>query len=102
MAKILKDGSEIRQWVEARGGHPLRMDPPVNDPSGIPLLQLTFDQHALNADQNEGPDRMTPGFELSDWDDWLETLREQNLVVVVDDDLSAGRQIDYRIMSREE
>ena len=57
MARTLTDRNEIRQWAEARGGNPMLMDTP--DGTGMrTLLQLTFGQHAINTDGNEGPDRI--------------------------------------------
>ena len=56
MSKILTKAADIRQWVEARGGNPILLDMPDGTGSRT-LLQLTFGQHFLNADENEGPDR---------------------------------------------
>jgi len=102
MAKTLVERSAIREWTEARGGKPILMDVPDPAVGERSLIQLTFDQHALNADHNEGADPMTPGFTLVSWDEWFEAFEDQGLALVVNDDLSEGRQIDYRIMSREE
>ncbi|WP_404401084.1 hypothetical protein [Pelagibacterium halotolerans] len=102
MARILRDEEAIRQWTEARGGAPVMMDVPEPGGGTSQLLQLTFGQHALNADHNEGADRPVPGFELAEWGDWIDALRRQDLVLVVDDDMDEGRQIDYRFMSSSE
>lgn len=102
MRKILDDPAAIRQWTEARGGYPIMMDIPEPGGSEQSLLQLSFGQHALNADHNEGPDRVVSGFDLVDWDAWLAALKAQDLVLVVDDDLAADRQINFRFMSRGE
>lgn len=102
MARYLSEPEEIRTWVEARGGHPIMMETPDPAIGTRSLLQLSFGQHALNADHNEGPDRPVPGFELVAWDDWLRAFREQDLVLVVDEDVSEGARADYRLMSREE
>ena len=102
MAKILTEPGAIRQWTEARGGNPILLDVPDPVAGERSLIQLTFDQHALNADHNEGADPMTPGFRLVDWDEWFAAFEDQGLALVVGDDMSEGRQIDYRIMSRKE
>ncbi|WP_127143704.1 hypothetical protein [Pelagibacterium montanilacus] len=100
--RVLEHEDDIRQWVEARGGYPVLME--TREPGGETraIVQLTFDQHALNAGGNEGPDRATGGLELADWQNWMTAFKDQGLVVVVGEDLSSGRQIDYRIMSREQ
>jgi hypothetical protein len=64
------------------------------------LLQLTFGQHALNADNNEGPDRLT-GFELASWDDWMAALDAQNLALRVPDDLAPDKENDFEFVSRD-
>lgn len=102
MAKILTEHSAIRQWTEARGGNPILLDVPDPVAGERALIQLTFDQHALNAERNEGADPMTPGFRLVTWDEWFQAFDDQGLALVVDDDLSEGRSVDYRLMSREE
>ena len=102
MHKTLTDPTDIRSWTEARGGNPLAMDVPEPTGGTQTLLQLSFGQHALNADHNEGPDRPVGGFELVSWDDWLEAFERQGLALVVEDDLEAGRIANYRLMSRSE
>lgn len=57
MAKVLSELDEIRAWTEARGGNPIMADMPEPGGREQHLLGLTFDQHMLNADSNEGPDR---------------------------------------------
>lgn len=99
--KVLVEPQDIRVWVEARGGYPIMMDTPDPVQGTRSLLQLTFDQHALNADNNEGPDR-AGGFDLVDWDAWLTAFKAQDLVLVVDADTGDHRLNDYRIMSRGE
>ena len=102
MAKILKELADIRTWAEGRGGNPIMAEMPDVGGKSQQLLQLTFDQHMLNADGNEGPDRATAGFELVAWEDWFAALEAQGLVLVVDDDVEGDRYADYRFMSREE
>lgn len=102
MAAILSELDDIRAWTEARGGNPIMADMPDSGGREQHLLGLTFDQHMLNADANEGPDRPGSHFELVDWTAWYEALKAQGLVLVVEDDLEGGRRADYRFMSREE
>ena len=84
MARILHKREEIRDWVLARGGAPMLEDLPDGTHDQI-LLQLTFGQHALNADGNEGPDRVV-GFELASWDDWFAEFDKQQLALKVNDE----------------
>lgn len=102
MAKVLSDLADIRQWAEARGGYPIMADVPSPGGKDQSLLGLTFDQHMLNAQNNEGPDRPGTHYDLVDWEAWYAAMKTQDLVLVVDDDMSEGRQIDYRFMSRGE
>jgi hypothetical protein len=100
MSKILTDHAEIRQWTEARSGHPMLMDTP--DGTGTrTLLQLTFGQHALNGTGDEGPDRLG-GFQLASWDDWFAALEESGLAVQVSDDPSGGNEAEFQFVSRED
>jgi hypothetical protein len=84
MSKVLRKHEEIRDWVIARGGAPMLEDVPDGTRDRI-LLQLTFGQHALNADQNEGPDRIG-GFELASWDDWFAEFDRQKLALEVEEE----------------
>lgn len=102
MAKVLSELAAIRQWTEARGGNPMMADIPEAGGKEQNLLGLTFDQHMLNADSNEGPDMATSHFDLVDWDSWYAALKAQDLVLVVDDDLDGDLYADYRFMSRGE
>lgn len=99
MAKILTERDAIRQWTEARGGYPMLMDTP--DGTGIrTLLQLTFGQHALNSENNEGPDRLT-GFHLVSWEEWFAALDEGGLALRVSDDPSGGNENEFEFVSRD-
>lgn len=102
MAKVLTKLDDIRTWTEGRGGNPIMADMPAPGGKDQYLLNLTFDQHMLNADNNEGPDRPTTGFELVSWEDWYEAFKAQDLALVVDDDLEGDTYADYRFMSRKE
>lgn len=98
MSKILTNAADIRQWVEARAGNPVMLDTPDGTRSRT-LLQLTFGQHLLNSDENEGPDR-PGGYELASWDDWLAELDRQGLALKVSDDPSGGNEHEYTFVNR--
>lgn len=102
MSQVLTDPAAIRQWTEARGGFPMMMDTPDGTGGSRSLLQLTFGQHLLNSDNNEGPDRPVPGWQLSAWDDWFAEFDRQNLALKVSDDPSGGNEQEYLFVSREE
>jgi hypothetical protein len=98
MSQILKDRQAIREWVEARGGNPVLTDMP--DGTGIrTLLQITFGQDALNADGNEGPDRVD-GFQLVSWEEWFAALEKGNLAIEVTDDPSGGNEAEFTFVPR--
>jgi len=64
------------------------------------LLQLTFGQHAINTDGNEGPDRIG-GFQLVSWDDWFAALDAAKLALRVSDDLAGGNEAEFEFVPRE-
>lgn len=98
MPRTLTDREDIRQWATARDGYPMLMDTP--DGTGIrTLLQLTFGQHALNSDQNEGPDRVG-GFQLVSWEEWFAALEAGNLALRVSDDPSGGNEAEFEFVPR--
>jgi hypothetical protein len=99
MPRILTDRAEIRQWAGARNGSPMLMDVPSGTGSRT-LLQLTFGQHALNAQNNEGPDRVGGGYQLVTWDDWLAELERQQLALKVNDDQPGRLDNDFEFVSR--
>jgi hypothetical protein len=99
MSKILMSLEEIRDWAEARGGNPVSMEIP--DGAGYrTVLQLTFGQDSLNADNNEGPDRQG-GFRLTSWNEWFAALEANNLCLRVSDDPSGGREAEFDFLPRE-
>ncbi|SMQ86008.1 hypothetical protein SAMN06295905_3304 [Devosia lucknowensis] len=100
MSQILTDREAIREWATARGGNPMLMEVPEGSRSRT-LLQLTFGQHAINADGNEGPDRVG-GFELVDWDEWFAALEANNLSLMVSDDPSGGNEAEFSFVERGE
>ncbi|WP_375450842.1 hypothetical protein [uncultured Devosia sp.] len=99
MAKILTSREDIRAWAAARGGNPMLMDTPDGTGSRT-LLNLTFGQHALNSDGNEGPDRLN-GYQLVSWDDWFDALDHSGLSVRVSDDPSGGNEAEFEFVDRE-
>lgn len=98
MARILTDRQEIREWASARAGNPMLMDTPDGTGSRT-LLQLTFGQHALNTDNNEGPDRVG-GFQLVSWDEWFAALDDNKLALRVSDDPSGGNEAEFEFVGR--
>lgn len=98
MAKTLTSRDDVRQWAEARGGNPMLMETPDGTGSRT-LLQLTFGQHAINTDGNEGPDRVG-GFQLVSWDDWFAALEAANLALRVSDDLAGGNEAEFEFVER--
>jgi hypothetical protein len=99
MPKTLTSHQQIRQWAEARGGNPLLMETPDGTGSRT-LLQLTFGQHALNTDGNEGPDRLG-GFQLVSWDEWFAALEASGLALRVSDDLAGGDEAEFEFVPRD-
>lgn len=99
MPRTLTDRQAIREWVEARGGHPVLMDTP--DGTGIrTILQLTFGQDELNSDGNEGPDRIG-GFQLVSWEEWFAALENGALAIEVSDDPSGGNEAEFMFVPRD-
>lgn len=99
MSQILTDREAIRQWVIARGGNPVLMEVPDGSRSRT-VLQLSFGQEILNADGNEGPDRVG-GFELVSWDDWFAALEAAKLALMVSDDPSGGSEAEFSFVERD-
>lgn len=99
MAKTLTSHDDIRQWAEARGGNPMLMETPDGTGSRT-LLQLTFGQHAINTDGNEGPDRVG-GFQLVSWDDWFAALEAAKLALRVSDDPAGGSEAEFEFVERQ-
>ena len=101
MARILTSHEEIRQWATARGGNPMMLDTPDVHEDRV-LLQITFGQHALNAERNEGPDNpLTGGWALSGWDEWFEQLEKNGLALKVNDDEPGVLDNDFHFVPRE-
>jgi hypothetical protein len=100
MPKTLTKPADIRQWVEARAGAPMTMDMPDGNGETRTLLNITFGQHALNADENEGPDRIG-GFELAAWEDWLAELDRQGLAIRVRDEQPGTLDNEFEFVTRD-
>ncbi|HWU16130.1 MAG TPA: hypothetical protein VN155_00470 [Devosia sp.] len=98
MAKTLTSHDDIRQWAEARGGNPMLMETPDGTGSRT-LLQLTFGQHAINTDGNEGPDRLG-GFQLVSWEDWFAALEAAKLALRVSDDPAGGNEAEFEFVEK--
>ncbi|WP_417579176.1 hypothetical protein [Pelagibacterium sp.] len=92
----------LQDWTAARGGNPIMAGMSGVGGKEHHLLGVTFDQHMLNADSNEGPDRPDAHFDLVEWDAWYADFKAQDLVVVVDDDLEDDSSANDRFMSRGE
>lgn len=99
MSQILTDRQAIREWATARGGNPVLMDVP-DGTGNRTILQLTFGQHALNADGNEGPDRVG-GFHLVSWQEWFVALEEGGLALKVSDDPAGGNEAEFEFVARD-
>ncbi|MBD8066502.1 hypothetical protein IC608_13580 [Devosia sp. PTR5] len=99
MSQILTDHQAIREWATARAGNPMLMEVPDGTHERT-LLQLTFGQHAINAEGNEGPDRIG-GFRLVSWDEWFAALEQNNLALRVSDDPSGGNEAEFEFVARD-
>jgi hypothetical protein len=99
MARILTNHDEIRAWAGARGGSPMLLDVPDPGTDDQQLLQLTFGEHALDADTNEGPD-LLGGFTLVGWDEWLAALDAQGLGLKVNDEIPGVLDNDFEFVAR--
>jgi hypothetical protein len=100
MPKTLTKPDDIRQWAEARAGAPMSMDMPDGSGEMRTLLNITFGQHALNADENEGPDRIT-GFELTSWDEWVAELEKQGMAIRVRDESPGQLDNEFEFVARD-
>lgn len=99
MSQILTDREAIREWVIARGGNPVLMEIPEGTKART-VLQLSFGQDSLNADGNEGPDRVG-GFQLVSWEEWFTALDNGNLALMVSDDPSGGNEAEFTFVERD-
>lgn len=100
MARILTNHDDIRAWAGARAGSPMLLDVPDPGRDDQLLLQLTFGEHAIDGDTNEGPD-LLGGFELVDWDEWFAAFDKQGLALKVNDDIPGRLDNDFEFVSRD-
>ena len=100
MPKTLTKSVDIRRWVEARAGAPMSMDMPTGTGDTRTLLNITFGQHALNADENEGPDRIS-GFALIGWEEWIAEFDRQRLAMRVRDEAPGQLDNDFEFVARD-
>lgn len=101
MSKILTRREDIRQWALARAGNPMMLETPDVHEDRV-LLQITFGQHALNAERNEGPDTsLTGGWTLTGWDEWFEAFDKNGLAIQVGDDEPGVLSNDFAFVPRE-
>lgn len=96
MSRILKTAPEIREWAEARSGMPAWSELPSGTRSQI-VLRLVFDQYLLNSGENQEQDR-PGGLDLVSWDDWLDELHQQKLVLRVGDRIEGVMDNDFEFV----
>jgi hypothetical protein len=95
---LLRKHDDIQHWATARAGNPMLMDVP--DVGGDrTLLQITFGEHAIDADGNEGPDRPVGGFRLVDWTEWFDELDRQGLALKVNDPQPGRLDNDFEFIA---
>ena len=76
-ANVTTDHDKIRNWAEARGGHPATVkDTETDDEAGI--LRLDFDP----------PDE---GLEKISWDEFFEKFDEKDLAFLFQDKTAGGK-----------
>ncbi|MDO8360359.1 MAG: hypothetical protein Q7T08_10005 [Devosia sp.] len=96
MSRILKSGTEIRQWAEARSGMPAWSELPSGTRSQI-VLRIVFDQYLLNSGEAQDLDR-PGGLDLVAWDEWLEELNRQKLALKVGDRIGGTLDNDFEFV----
>lgn len=96
MSRILKSADEIRQWAEARGGQPAWSELPSGTRSQI-TLRIVFDQYLLNSGEAQDTDR-PGGLDLVGWDEWLDELKKQKLVLKVGDRVEGVLDNDFEFV----
>jgi hypothetical protein len=88
-AKSTIDHDEIRQWVEARGGHPARVKSTGNeDDPGI--LRIDFPGYT-----GQG------SLERMDWDSWFSAFDADGLAFLYQEETSGGAESRFnKLVSR--
>jgi hypothetical protein len=101
VSKFLVSREDIRAWASSRGGNPMLFATPALRDESV-LLQISFGQHAFDADRNEGPDTaLTSTWELTSWDDWFEEFEKQNLAIAVLDEEPGVMSRTFEFVSRD-
>ena len=93
MSRILKTADEISTWAEARSGMPAWSELPSGTRSQI-VLRIVFDEYLLNSGESQDTDR-PGGLDLVGWDEWLEELNKQKLVLKVGDKIDGVLDNDF-------
>jgi len=77
-AKVTIDHNEIRQWVEARGGHPAKVRE-TDKQGGSGVLRIDYPGYS-------GEERL----EAVGWDEFFEGFEENNLAFLYQEETKAG------------
>ncbi|PSK82515.1 hypothetical protein CLV79_11231 [Limimaricola soesokkakensis] len=87
-AKTTTDHDEIREWCEARGGHPARVSDTADKREGG-ILRIDFEPSA-------------EGLERIDWDDWFAIFEESKLAFLHQDRAADGAASRFnKLVSRD-
>lgn len=88
-SKTTTNHDEIRQWCEARGGHPARVAD-TSGGEGAGVLRIDFEP------QSENLERIS-------WDDWFETFDDSKLAFLHQDSAADGAASRFnKLISRED
>ena len=77
-AKVTTNHDEIRQWIEARSGHPARVKG-TNDEGGSGILRIDYPGYS----GEETLERIT-------WEDFFRGVEENNLAFLYQEETKAG------------
>lgn len=89
-AKVTIDHDEIRQWVEARGGHPAHVKSGSTE-NDLGILRIDFPGYS-------GEESL----EHVAWDQWFETFDENGLAFLHQDETSQGAESRFnKLVSRD-
>ena len=87
-SKTTTDHDQIRQWCEARGGHPARVEA-TSEGKGAGLLRIDFEPQA------EALERIS-------WEEWFETFEASKLAFLYQDSAKDGAASRFnKLISRE-
>ena len=88
-AKTTTDHNEIRNWVEARGGHPARVKATAGDGSGV----LRIDYPGFSGEER---------LEAITWDEFFKGFEENKLAFLYQEETSAGDESRFsKLIDRE-